>query len=132
MSIIAHRALAAALTAALAVPALAQEGDATAGEKVFKKCAACHTVEPGGPNKVGPSLHDIVGRTTGTVEGFKYSDAMVKAGEEGHVWTPEEISLFVENPKKAMPGTKMTFAGLKKPEERADLVAYLVSVSGAD
>jgi cytochrome c len=132
MSIIARRALAAALTAALAVPALAQEGDPAAGEKVFRKCAVCHTLEPDGPTRPGPSLHDIVGRTTGTVEGFKYSDAMVKAGEEGHVWTPEELAIFVENPKKAMPGTKMTFAGLKKPEERADLVAYLVSVSGAD
>ena len=81
-----------------------------------------------GPNKVGPSLYDVVGRTTGTVEGFKYSDAMLKAGEEGHAWTPEELAIYLENPKKAMPGNKMTFPGLKKPEERADLIAYLVSV----
>ena len=57
---------------------------------------------------------------------------MVKAGEEGHVWTPEELALYLENPKKAMPGTKMTFAGLKKPEERADVVAYLVSIGGSE
>jgi cytochrome c len=77
---------------------------------------------------VGPSLHDVVGRTTGTVEGFKYSDAMLEAGGEGHVWSPEELSVYLENPKEAMPGNKMTFPGLKKPEERADLIAYLVSV----
>ena len=132
MSIIARRALAAALMAALAGPALAQEGDAAAGEKVFKKCAVCHAVEPDGPVKPGPNLHDVVGRATGTVEGFKYSDAMLKAGEEGHVWTPEELSLYLENPKKMMPGTKMTFAGLKKPGERADVVAYLVSIGGSE
>lgn len=124
----ARRALAAALTAVLAVPAFAQEGDPAAGEKVFRKCAACHAIEMDGPNKVGPSLYDVVGRTTGTVEGFKYSDAMLKAGEEGHVWTPEELAIYLENPKQAMPGNKMTFPGLKKPEERADLIAYLVSV----
>ena len=58
------------------MPAFAQEGDPAAGEKVFKKCAACHALEPDGPTKVGPNLYDVVGRTTGTVEGFKYSDAM--------------------------------------------------------
>ena len=70
----------------------------------------------------------MVGRTSGTLEGFTYSDAMKKLGEEGHVWTPEEIQKFVENPKQMVPGTKMTFIGLKKPEERADLVAYLQSL----
>jgi cytochrome c len=115
---------------ALAAPALAQEGDPEAGEKVFRKCAACHSVEAGAKSKVGPNLHDVVGRKTGTLEGFKFSDAMEKAGEEGHVWTPEELSIFIENPKKAMPGTKMTFVGLKKPEDRADVIAYLQSMSG--
>jgi cytochrome c len=123
----ARRALAAALTAALAMPAFAQEGDPAAGERVFRKCAACHAIEMDGPNKVGPNLHDVVGRTTGTVEGFKYSDAMAQAGEEGHVWTPEELAIYLANPKQAMPGNKMTFPGLKKPEELADVIAYLVS-----
>jgi cytochrome c len=115
---------------ALAAPALAQDGDAEAGEKVFRKCAACHTAEADGPNRVGPNLHGVVGRTAGTVEGFKYSEAMVKAGEEGHVWTPENLAAYLENPKETIPGNKMTFAGLKKPEERADVIAYLEHESG--
>lgn len=119
--------LAAALAALSALPARA-DGDPSKGEKVFKKCAACHSTEAGGPSKAGPNLHDVVGRTSGTLEGFTYSDAMKKLGEEGHVWTPEEIEKFVENPKQMVPGTKMTFIGLKKPEERADLVAYLQSL----
>lgn len=119
--------LAAALAALSALPARA-DGDPSKGEKVFKKCAACHSTEAGGPSKAGPNLHDVVGRTSGTLEGFTYSDAMKKLGEEGHVWTPEEIQKFVENPKQMVPGTKMTFIGLKKPEERADLVAYLQSL----
>lgn len=120
--------VAAALMTAFAVPALA-DGDAANGEKIFRKCAACHTINEGGPSRVGPNLHGVVGRTTGTIEGFKFSDVMVKAGEEGHVWTTEELDKFSENPKAVMPGTKMSFPGIKKPEERADLVAYLVSMS---
>lgn len=120
-----------------AAPALAQDsaalaaGDPTKGAQVFKKCLACHSVDPGAPSKVGPNLHDVVGRTTGTYPGFKFSDVLVQAGASGHVWTPEEIATFVENPKALFPGTKMTFAGLKKPEERADVVAYLVSLNPA-
>ena len=100
------------------------------GEKVFRKCAVCHGLEADGPAKLGPSLYGVVGRTTGTLEGFDFSDALVAAGEAGHVWTPEELSLFIENPKKLMPGTKMAFVGLKKPEERADVIAYIESAGG--
>lgn len=118
------------LAAICAAAAMAQEaGDVAAGEKVFRKCAACHTVSPDGKSKVGPDLYGVVGRTTGTLEGFNFSEVMVKAGADGHVWTEEEISAFLENPKKMFPGTKMTFVGLKKPEERADVIAYIKSVS---
>jgi cytochrome c len=131
MTMIARSLLAAALTTAFAVPTLAQDGDPVAGEKAFRKCAACHSIEPDGPSRVGPNLHGVVGRTTGTLEGFKFSDAMVEAGASGHVWTPEELDIYLENPKQAMPGNKMTFPGLKKPEERADVIAYLVTLSDA-
>lgn len=122
------RGLAALVALSLvALPALA-DGDPAKGEKVFKKCAACHTSEAGGPSRVGPNLHDVVGRTSASLEGFAYSDAMKKLGAEGHVWTPEELDKFVENPKQLVPGTKMTFPGIKKPEERADLLAFLQSL----
>ncbi len=100
-----------------------------AGEKVFKKCAACHSLSPDGKSKVGPDLYGVVGRTTGTLEGFKYSEVMIKAGEDGHVWTEEELAIYLESPKRMLPGTKMTFVGLKKPEERADVIAYIKQVS---
>ena len=129
---IARLALLAAPLAVWAAAASAQDagaGDPAAGEKVFKKCAACHTLSPDGKAKLGPDLYGVIGRTTGTAEGFDYSDVMVKAGEDGHVWTEEELSTFLESPKKMFPGTKMTFVGLKKPEERADVIAYIASVS---
>jgi cytochrome c len=125
-----RRALAAGALAAAAAPAVAQEGDPAKGEKVFRKCGVCHSIEPEGAAKAGPNLYGVVGRTTGTLEDFDFSDALVAAGEEGHVWTPEEIALFIENPKKLLPGTKMNFVGLKKPEERADVIAYIESVGG--
>lgn len=118
----------ATLMTALAAPALA-EGDAANGEKVFKKCAACHAVTADAKAKAGPNLHDVVGRKSGSMPDFKYSAPMVALGAGGQLWTPEEIALFVENPKKYLAGTKMSFAGLKKPEDRADLVAYLVSLN---
>lgn len=113
-----------------AAAASAQDaGDPEAGQKVFRKCAACHSLDPSGKSKVGPDLYGVIGRTTGTLEGFSYSDAMVQAGADGHVWTEEEISKFLESPKTVVPGTKMTFVGLKKPEERADVIAYIKQVS---
>lgn len=127
MSATLRAALTAVMLPCLSLPAFA-EGDPAKGEKVFKKCMACHAVTADGPSKAGPNLHDVVGRKTGTLEGFSYSAVMKKMGEDGHIWTPEELDLFLENPKKMAPGTKMTFAGLKKPDERADVVAYLVSL----
>ncbi len=127
---LARLALVAAPLVAFAAAASAQDaGDPAKGEKVFRKCAACHTLSPDGKSKVGPDLYGVIGRTTGTAEGFKFSEVMIDAGTEGHVWTEEEISKFLENPKAMFPGTKMTFVGLKKPEERADVIAYIAQES---
>jgi cytochrome c len=130
---IARLALLAAPLAVWAAAAPAQDaagGDPVAGEKVFKKCAACHSLSPDGKAKVGPDLYGVIGRTTGTSPGFKYSEVMTKAGADGHVWTEEELAIYLESPKAMMPGTKMTFVGLKKPEERADVIAYLATMGG--
>lgn len=106
--------------------AAAQVGDPEKGAKVFVKCKACHTVEEG-KNRVGPSLHGVVGREAGSVEGFKYSKAMQEADV---VWTIENLHKYLENPKEFIPGNKMVFAGLKKEEDRADVIAYLQKESG--
>ncbi|MCA8880831.1 MAG: c-type cytochrome [Rhodobacteraceae bacterium] len=101
-----------------------------AGEKVFKKCAACHKVGEGAKNSVGPVLNGIVGRTAGTVDGYKYSKAMAEAGAGGLVWTDETLDAYLEAPKASVPKTKMSFTGLKSPEDRADVIAYLESLGG--
>ena len=113
--------------AALAGPAFA-EGDAAEGEKVFRKCKACHSVDEG-KNKVGPSLHNIIGRTAGTVEGFRYSSAMEEFGAAGNVWDDETLSAYLEKPKDVVPKTKMAFVGLRKEEDREDVIAYLKQFS---
>ena len=97
------------------------------GEKVFRKCTACHAIGDGAKNKVGPQLNGIIGRTMGSVEGFKYSNGFVEANAEGNVWTPEEMAAFLANPKSYMKGTKMAFAGLKKDEDLTAITAYLES-----
>ena len=100
------------------------------GEKVFKKCKACHQVGDGAQNKTGPILTGIVGSPAGAVEGFKYSDAMQDAASAGLVWTSEELSAFLVKPKDYMKGTKMSFAGLKKETDQAAIIAYLQSFAG--
>lgn len=99
-------------------------GDAEAGERVFRKCMACHAVGEDAKNKVGPILNGSVGRDVATVEGFNYSDAMVEWGE-GQQWTPEILAGFLEDPRGTVKGTKMAFAGLRKEEERTNVIAYL-------
>ncbi|WP_025897799.1 c-type cytochrome [Sneathiella glossodoripedis] len=101
---------------------LMASADEAKGEKVFKKCGSCHTVEEGGANKIGPNLYGILGKAMASVEGFSYSDALVELGGE---WGYEELNAFLTKPKDYVKGTKMSFAGLKKPTDRADLIAYL-------
>lgn len=112
------------VTLGLAGAALA-EGDADKGKKIFNKCKACHAVGDGAKNKVGPQLNGIVGRAAGQVDGFKYSKAMIAKGEEGLVWDEAALSAYLTKPKDFVPGTKMSFAGLKKEKEIADILAYL-------
>lgn len=101
-----------------------QTADAGAGEQVFKKCAACHTVNAGGPNGLGPNLHGTMGKPVAHVPGFAYSDALKSHGGS---WDWETMNQWLTSPKGFAPGTKMTFAGLSKPEDRANLMAYLNS-----
>lgn len=96
-------------------------GDPANGQKVFAQCAACHSIKPG-ENRVGPSLHAIVGRKSGSVPGFRYSDANKNSGI---TWTEQEMFTYLENPRAKVPGTIMTFVGLRDPQQRADVIAYL-------
>ena len=107
------------------VPMMA-EADAAKGEKVAKACISCHSFEEGGPTKVGPNLYDIVGRDVGSDSAFSYSDAL--SGIEGE-WTYEKLNEFLYNPGAYASGTKMAYAGVRKDEKRADLIAYLRSLS---
>ena len=107
---------------------LLAKADLAAGEASAKKCAACHTFAKGEPNRIGPNLYDVVGRKPGTHEGFAYSKPMTAQTED---WNYEHLNKFLANPKAAVPGTKMAFAGISKPEERASLIAWLRSKSDA-
>ncbi|MCB2102156.1 MAG: cytochrome c family protein [Rhodobacterales bacterium] len=116
-------ALAAAVVMALSAGS-AMAGDAAKGEKVFKKCAACHTIDAGGKNKVGPNLHGVIGRAAGTLDGFKYSKAMQ---DSGVTWSAETLDKYLTKPKDFIPKNKMAFAGLKKDKDREDVIAYIES-----
>jgi cytochrome c len=106
------------------VEPLLASADISAGENVFKKCAACHNVNEGGANKVGPNLYNVVNRPIASVDGFSYSGAL-KAYGEGKAWTYEELNGFLWKPKTFVKGTSMGFGGLKKVEDRANLIFYL-------
>lgn len=114
----------AAMLCALSAPAFA-DGDPESGEKVFKKCKACHAVGEGAKNKVGPVLNGIVGTPAAANPDFKYSDAMIEAGANGLVWDEETLDTYLKKPKDLVPGTKMSFAGLRKEQEILDVIAYM-------
>lgn len=116
---------------ALSLPVAAHaEGDAAKGEKVFKKCMACHAPDTA-TNKVGPHLGDVIGRKAGSVEGYSYSPAMKAKGEEGLTWDEATIDQYLADPKGFIPKNKMVFPGLKKPDDRADVIAFLKSKKGS-
>jgi cytochrome c len=102
--------------------------DATAGQQVFAKCTACHNADKGGANALGPNLWDVLGEPVGKGKGFAFSDALAK---HGGTWDFQTLSDWLASPKKFAPGTKMTFAGLSKPEDRANVIAFLNSHSDA-
>ena len=97
-------------------------GDITSGEKIFKKCAACHSINKGGKNKIGPALYNVVGRAVGGLDDYKYSKALASYGKE---WTFEELNGFLTKPSSYLKGTKMSYAGLRKEKDRASVIKYL-------
>ena len=104
------------------VAALLALGDLVTGEKVFKKCAACHSIVKGGKNNIGPALYNVVNRNVGSVSDYKYSKALCEYGKE---WTFEELNGYLIRPAKWIKGTKMAFAGLRKEKDRASVILYL-------
>ena len=104
------------------ISALMAMGDIASGEKVFKKCAACHSIVKGGKNNIGPALYNVIGRQVGSVNDYKYSKALSKYNKE---WTIEELNGYLLKPAKWIKGTKMAFAGLRKEKDRASVIKYL-------
>ena len=104
------------------ISALMALGDIAHGEKVFKKCSACHSIEAGGGNKIGPALYNVVGRKIAAVEDYKYSKALVEYEKN---WSFEELNGFLIKPQKWIKGTKMAYAGLRKEKDRASVILYL-------
>ena len=110
------------LTAGGAIAAEPLHGDPARGEKIYDRCMACHSLDR---DRTGPRHEGVVGRRVASVPGFNYSPAMRKAGAAGMVWDEATLDKFLENPTKFIPGTRMTYAGIKNAQERADLIAYL-------
>ena len=104
------------------IATLMAQGNAESGAVIFKKCAACHSIDKGGRNKIGPALYNVVGRKVGGVSDYKYSKALASYGKD---WTFEELNGFLEKPASYLKGTKMSYAGLRKEKDRASLIKYL-------
>lgn len=107
-------------------------GDAMRGKIVYRKCKACHTVDKGGPSRIGPNLHGVVGRRAGAVEEFKYSDALTERAESGLVWDAENLDGYLHNPRKFLKGGTMMFSGLRKEQDRLDVIAYMREEGGKE
>lgn len=110
-----------------ALPEPYQSADYNRGRRTFKLCQSCHTLNEGGQNLVGPNLYGIFGRGIGTVEGFTYSKAVQ---ESDIVWTPEILAEWLESPRNFLPGNKMSFAGVRRPEDRTAVIAYIMAETG--
>lgn len=120
------------LTVALcAAPGFAAAQDAAAGQRVFNQCRACHTVDQGGRNGVGPNLHGIFGRRAGSIEGFRYSAPMRAKAGEGLTWNEDTLRAYIADPKAVVPAGSMSFAGVRNPQQLNDLIAYLRQATGA-
>ncbi|GGG44128.1 cytochrome C protein [Caldovatus sediminis] len=119
--------LASVLLLAVAAPPPAAGQDAAAGQRVFNQCRACHTIDQGGRNLVGPNLHGVVGRRAGSVEGFRYSRPMQEKREQNFVWTEENLRAYIRNPRAVVPGGSMSYPGLRNEQQLNDLIAYLES-----
>lgn len=111
----------------VAATASAQSGDAAAGQRVFNQCRACHTVDRGGRNGVGPNLWGVMGRRAASINGFRYSANMRELGEGGLTWTEDRLRAYVRNPKDMVPRGTMSFPGLRSDTQINDLMAYLAA-----
>jgi len=116
-------ALAVFASVAMALPAMAQ--DAAAGQRVFNQCRACHTIDRGGRNAVGPNLHGVVGRPAAHIESFRYSAPMRERAQAGLAWNEETLRAYLRDPKAVVPGGSMSFPGLRNEQQVNDVLAYL-------
>lgn len=117
---------------ALAPMGMAQAQDADAGQRVFNQCRACHTINAGGRNGVGPNLHGFWGRQAGQVPGFRFSASMTQLAQGGLTWTEENIRRYLTNPKDLVPGGSMAFNGIRNEQQMNDLLAFLQRASSAN
>lgn len=124
------RIAALALVAFTVAGGASAQGDPSRGEVLFRPCAACHMIGDGAIHRIGPHLNALVGRGVGETEGYRFSAAFEAAAESGEAWTEQELDAFLEDPDGYLPGTSMVFRGIRAPEDRADLIAFLIQEGG--